>query len=610
MKRKNIWISIICIIVIIVVGIILLNSTINKIDYQINANDIEKIEIFDASHADAELICLITSEYNEDAIKQFASLFNNSKEYTNDAGTTHPRRVSITMMDGGSVNFWYGTQGFITFSDGENQYNMKNNELERFCDKFDETYIELVTSKFEIDEVERISVIFGKSGPPDISFTLEKGKFDKEIKRIIDILNTESTSYSIDSKRIQMNSIFIMVNGWMYSFSFDDEYITYIGEPASSYFDENKKLITIKNDELIAYLKEVLEKNYDELATESISKQLELTASIDYETRIKTLIGEIASSPAISSNPYDYIKAHPDECNEIVSMGFNALYSLSEMLNQPQLTLEQHIAQYLIVNIFKDVYSENLSIEQKSLLEDTEAILIPWEERNKMNPYYSPPSKGGPPSLFVWKNRLITGNDNIYYSLAGVFNKGIRFEEIYYSILATDNIDFVRYIIDKHSTQQDILLSQVDESNISKLELTNIAKEIDREIIVVSNGMFESISGFTEAQTVNHLVENVLYKVNRINVIQAGNETYINDNKLIREILLTIDLLRLNEQKNQQDSTGYNYYFDLMIDDIKILRITTYGDANKTLSIDNLKYDVLNYSVFEKLRGIIKTQMN
>lgn len=53
----------------------------------------------------------------------------------NDVGTTHPKRIRFMMEDKSIISLWYGTQGFITVSDRNNQFNMQNSELEHYLNR-------------------------------------------------------------------------------------------------------------------------------------------------------------------------------------------------------------------------------------------------------------------------------------------------------------------------------------------------------------------------------------------------------------------------------------------------------------------------------------------
>ena len=69
-----------------------------------------------------------------------------------------------------------------------------------------------------------------------------------------------------------------------------------------------------------------------------------LYRSLGLETDIDALIETICSSPAQSSNPGDYIAAHPEEFDRLVSMGSHTLrYCFAKFAAGGQIGLEGHI---------------------------------------------------------------------------------------------------------------------------------------------------------------------------------------------------------------------------------------------------------------------------
>lgn len=376
-KKPSFWIIIICVVVLAGAGVCLLTYAKDTIEFNVEYADIEKIEIYDISAQERELLYRLNSDENEYEMKEFAELFNSSKKYTADAGAEQQKLTAVTFKDGKVLELRYGAEGFITVGSEGDLFNIKNKKLENMMNNINIMSVKLISSDFDTDKVQSISIIYGKSGFHDISIKLEKEQHDKEIKKIIKLLDTKSTPYKSEIEKIQLNSVNIQVNGWFYLVSFNDEYLTYVGEILSSQFNENKEFITVKNDELIAYFREILDKNYNELAVLIIPE-----GPADYEAKIHKLINTIMSSPAYSSNSEDYIAAHRSEYEEIISMGFNALKSINDILNREGLTLEHHIAGSLAVDILKYIYSKDLNVEERLMFEEAEKIMIQWQERN------------------------------------------------------------------------------------------------------------------------------------------------------------------------------------------------------------------------------------
>lgn len=107
---------------IILAAIILFLAGCSPLPFSLDENKIESIIIGDS-----------TSLSNEE-IKEFTELFNSSKRYRDNVGTTHPIITTITMDDGSVISVWSGTQGFITTAKGNEQYNIRNEKLDEYIE--------------------------------------------------------------------------------------------------------------------------------------------------------------------------------------------------------------------------------------------------------------------------------------------------------------------------------------------------------------------------------------------------------------------------------------------------------------------------------------------
>jgi beta-lactamase regulating signal transducer with metallopeptidase domain len=83
----------------------------------------------------------------------------------------------------------------------------------------------------------------------------------------------------------------------------------------------------------------------EDLKAQTYNKALAyLNNNISLDVRIAELLGTIQSSPAQSSNPGDYIRAHETEYNELLGYGeFTLRYCFSEFLQGGQMDLRGHI---------------------------------------------------------------------------------------------------------------------------------------------------------------------------------------------------------------------------------------------------------------------------
>lgn len=102
------------------------------------------------------------------------------------------------------------------------------------------------------------------------------------------------------------------------------------------------------------------------------------------ETEISDIVEEnleiICSSPATSSATGDYIKEHKDEYDKIVSMGIPSLNYLAPILEKDDYGLRGNIAYLLCEDIYSLMTSEmvSLSDEDKVVLFDARKILDDW----------------------------------------------------------------------------------------------------------------------------------------------------------------------------------------------------------------------------------------
>ena len=98
-------------------------------------------------------------------------------------------------------------------------------------------------------------------------------------------------------------------------------------------------------------------------------------AGIDTDAAIEKLFDTIASSPAYSSNSADYIKAHPDEVNELICYGKHTLkYIFSRFLAGGETGLYGH----LMLAVFRELAPE----EQIDFAADTtQAYFDRWKEQ-------------------------------------------------------------------------------------------------------------------------------------------------------------------------------------------------------------------------------------
>ncbi|MCK5130477.1 MAG: hypothetical protein KAQ68_11530 [Clostridiales bacterium] len=184
----------------------------------------------------------------------------------------------------------------------------------------------------------------------------------------------------------------------------------------------------------------------------------------------------IMESPREASNTYAYINAHKEQFDRIIGMGEFALPYLNEILNSGEKGLKAHIVSAAALEILKGVYTQDMSQEDVDIATQTEeALSSVWS-----NPYYENAlmTKGGY-LLAVWRE----DTQEIYYTLTGVRNRGVDIREIKSSMLKTTNIDYINHILTKIPQDTQVILSQINQDDITTEELNDIAKQI----------MFESI---------------------------------------------------------------------------------------------------------------------
>lgn len=109
---------------IILAAFVLLLVGCSALPFSLNESKIKSITIGDST------------SLNSKEIEEFAELFNLSKRYRDDVGTTHPIFTTITMDDDSVVRVWSGTQGFLTTANEDEQYNITNEKLEEFIESF------------------------------------------------------------------------------------------------------------------------------------------------------------------------------------------------------------------------------------------------------------------------------------------------------------------------------------------------------------------------------------------------------------------------------------------------------------------------------------------
>jgi hypothetical protein len=136
-KSKKTLLIVIGIFIITIIVVVILSNTLCRISLKLDANEVDKIEIYNSSGNVPTII--LSSQQDDIVVQEIVKLYNKSDDYRDDVGTTHPIRVHFILDDKSIVRLWYGTQGFITVSDGNIQFNLKNSELEYYFNKLIES---------------------------------------------------------------------------------------------------------------------------------------------------------------------------------------------------------------------------------------------------------------------------------------------------------------------------------------------------------------------------------------------------------------------------------------------------------------------------------------
>ena len=100
------------------------------------------------------------------------------------------------------------------------------------------------------------------------------------------------------------------------------------------------------------------QREQEEAILEAIREQKEQEEAIvkaQVQSKILNLFIVIESSPTSSSNPQDYINAHPNEFNELMSYGNNTLvFIFNEFLSGEQTGLHGNIMCTVMLNLLND----------------------------------------------------------------------------------------------------------------------------------------------------------------------------------------------------------------------------------------------------------------
>ena len=107
---------------VVFIALVLLLSGCSSLPFSLDESKIKSISIGDS-------VTLSSEE-----IKEFALVFNSSKKYRDDVGTTHPIITTITMDDETVIKVWSGTLGFLTTAKDDVQYNITNEKLEEYIE--------------------------------------------------------------------------------------------------------------------------------------------------------------------------------------------------------------------------------------------------------------------------------------------------------------------------------------------------------------------------------------------------------------------------------------------------------------------------------------------
>lgn len=129
---KKLLVSALLLLVIVIAIIVLtFRSPIN-----LNADNITEIEIAindklpDDEEVEIDDTLILNRQDDMERIETIITHLRKSKKHPDqEAGTTHPIYVSITMKDHKQIRFWVGVGDFVTLSYNEKQYNYINQEL-------------------------------------------------------------------------------------------------------------------------------------------------------------------------------------------------------------------------------------------------------------------------------------------------------------------------------------------------------------------------------------------------------------------------------------------------------------------------------------------------
>ncbi len=369
-KRLVILITIL-IVLILVLGLVYIKK--NTIPIKLEAEQISYIEINDFGIHDASVILHAITD--KEKIIEITRFFNDSKKFRDDVGTTHPISVLIKVEDGSEINFWCGTQGFITVSNGNLQFNIQNNVLNKYVSEILNEHNDKLKTAFKGLEL-YIWQNPDITGNEDIYFTLLDGTNRNKDKS--EIYNLDIATTNIDE-----------INLVLEQYSNETEVIVLL----VSQINQAQSGEEVQELEEMQQIMDAIEFPIDRKDNQSNDNNQTVKDECELEIIVANLLDEICSKPLLSSKAGDYIKENKKEYDELIGMGMEVLPCLVDILNDHDFGLRGNIVHIACNDIIIKVENDSETTVEIDLYVSHEVMIAinDWEEGiGYTRSYYKP----------------------------------------------------------------------------------------------------------------------------------------------------------------------------------------------------------------------------